>query len=65
MDLGSKIKSLRLKAGITQEMMAHELDVSNQSVSKRENNVCAPDIFMLPKLSEATMNSWAFTNNQI
>ena len=51
MVLGSKIKALRLKAGVTQDMMAQELGVSPQSVSKWENNVCAPDIGLLPKLS--------------
>ena len=51
MVLGSKIKALRLKAGVTQDMMAQELGVSPQSVSKWENDVCAPDIGLLPKLS--------------
>ena len=51
MELGNKIKSLRLKAGLTQEKLADELNVSFQTVSKWENNVCAPDIAMLPKLS--------------
>lgn len=51
MELGNKIRSLRLKAGLTQEMLAEALGVSFQSVSKWENNVCAPDIAMLPKLS--------------
>lgn len=51
MELGNKLKALRLKAGVTQNMMAKELGVSSQSVSKWENNVCAPDISMLPKIS--------------
>ena len=51
MELGNKIKSLRLKAGLTQEKLADELNVSFQAISKWENNVCAPDIAMLPKLS--------------
>lgn len=51
MELGNKIKTLRLKAGLTQEKLADELNVSFQTVSKWENNVCAPDISMLPKLS--------------
>ncbi|MBQ2902708.1 MAG: helix-turn-helix domain-containing protein [Agathobacter sp.] len=51
MELGNKIKSLRLKAGLTQEKLADELNVSFQTISKWENNVCAPDITMLPKLS--------------
>ena len=51
MELGSKIKNLRLRAGMTQEMLAEELGVSFQTISKWENGVCAPDIMMLPKLS--------------
>lgn len=51
MELGSKIRSLRLRAGMTQEMLATELGVSFQTISKWENGVCAPDIMMLPKLS--------------
>lgn len=57
MDLGNKIKALRLKAGVTQDMMAQELGVSCQSVSKWGNNVCAPDISMLPKLSVYLLKS--------
>lgn len=51
MELGNKIKALRLRAGLTQEMLAEELGVSFQTISKWENSVCAPDISMLPKLS--------------
>lgn len=51
MELGNKIRSLRLRAGMTQEMLAEELGVSFQTISKWENGVCAPDIMMLPKLS--------------
>lgn len=51
MELGTKIKTLRLRAGLTQEMLAEELGVSFQTISKWENSVCAPDITMLPKLS--------------
>lgn len=51
MDLGNKIKVLRLRAGVTQEMLAKALEVSFQTISKWENSVCAPDISMLPKLS--------------
>ena len=52
MNLGNKIIVLRLKAGATQEMLANDLGVSCQSVSKWENDVCAPDITLLPKISE-------------
>ena len=51
MELGNKIKTLRLRAGMTQEMLAEEMGVSFQTISKWENNICAPDVSMLPKLS--------------
>ena len=51
MKLGNKIKALRLKAGLTQEMLANAFGVSYQTISKWENNVCAPDIEMLPRIS--------------
>lgn len=51
MNLGEKIKSLRCNARLTQEDLAKRLGVSSQAVSKWENNVCAPDIYMLPQLS--------------
>ncbi len=51
MELGNKIRMLRLRAGLTQEMLAEEMGVSFQTISKWENSVCAPDISMLPKLS--------------
>lgn len=51
MELGNKIRKLRLRAGLTQEAMAKELGVSFQTISKWENNVSAPDVAMLPKLS--------------
>lgn len=51
MELGNKIKKLRLSHGLTQEKLAEKLGVAFQTISKWENNVCAPDIEMLPKLS--------------
>ncbi|MDF2544639.1 MAG: hypothetical protein K0S47_4357 [Herbinix sp.] len=51
MEIGEKIKSLRLNRGITQEVLADELGVTYQAVSKWENNVTMPDIQLLPKLS--------------
>ena len=52
MNIGNKIKALRLKSSTTQEALAEALGVSSQSVSKWENNVCAPDISLLPAISE-------------
>lgn len=51
MNLGYKIKALRLKAGLTQEMLANIFGVSFQTISKWENNVCTPDIEMLPRIA--------------
>ena len=52
MNIGNKIKALRLKSSTTQEALADALGVSSQSISKWENNVCAPDISLLPSISE-------------
>lgn len=51
MELGEKIKTLRLLSKMTQEELAKQLEVSSQAVSKWENGTCAPDIYMLPKIS--------------
>ena len=51
MELGKKIKSLRLQKGVTQETLAGELGVTAQAVSKWENGTTLPDIQLLPTLS--------------
>lgn len=51
MDIGLKIKSLRLKQGLTQENLAEKLNISSQAISKWENNNATPDISFLPQLS--------------
>jgi len=53
MDIGSKIKQLRYKSGLTQEQLASKLGISAQSVSKWETAVSMPDIALLPLLAEA------------
>ncbi|MGI5894712.1 MAG: helix-turn-helix domain-containing protein [Candidatus Merdivicinus sp.] len=50
-ELGNKIRELRLKRSTTQEELARQLNVSAQCVSKWENNVTMPDIQLLPELS--------------
>lgn len=50
-EIGKQIKNLRIEKGVTQEELAKHLGVSYQAVSKWENNVTAPDIQLLPKLS--------------
>ncbi|QSX06296.1 helix-turn-helix domain-containing protein [Sedimentibacter sp. zth1] len=51
MEIGIKIKVLRLKQGITQEKLAEKLNISSQAISKWENNLTTPDISLLPQLS--------------
>ena len=51
MILGEKIRTLRLAAKLTQAELAGKLEISSQAISKWENGSCAPDIYMLPKLS--------------
>lgn len=49
--LGHKIKELRLSKGVTQDAFAAELGVSAQAVSKWENDSTFPDITLLPQIS--------------
>lgn len=50
-DIGSKIKALRLSKSMTQEQLAKALHVSAQAVSKWENGKSYPDIHSLLLLS--------------
>ena len=50
-DLGNRIKSLRLSRSMTQEQLAQALGVSAQAVSKWESGTNMPDIQLLPDLS--------------
>lgn len=43
-EIGQRIKSLRIEKGVTQEELANHLGLSYQAVSKWENNVSTPDI---------------------
>lgn len=49
--LGNRIKTLRLSRSMTQEQLATRLGVSAQAVSKWESGTNMPDIQMLPDLS--------------
>ncbi len=51
MEIGNKIRQLRLKACLTQEQLATKLGVSTQSVSKWETSITMPDITLLPLLA--------------
>ncbi len=50
--INEQIAFLRKQRGMTQEELASALGVTNQSVSKWENNICCPDIQLLPKIAE-------------
>ncbi|MBR4858138.1 MAG: helix-turn-helix transcriptional regulator [Clostridia bacterium] len=50
--IGSKIKFMRKKNGLTQEQLAEKIGVSFQAVSKWENDIALPDITMLPILAD-------------
>ena len=51
MNIGKKMKDFRLVKGVTQEMLAQELGVTAQAVSRWENGAAMPDIALLPALS--------------
>lgn len=51
LNIGAKIKSLRLNASMTQEQLAAQLSVSAQAISKWESGTNMPDIQLLPQLS--------------
>lgn len=50
--IGNYIRSLRKKMGLTQGILAEQLEVSRQAVSKWENGMAIPDVSLLPKLSK-------------
>ena len=50
-EIGAKIKNLRLSRGMTQEQLGTELSVSAQAVSKWESGTTMPDIQLLPEIS--------------
>ncbi len=51
MDIGNKIKELRLKKRITQEELAENLEVSPKAISRWENQTTYPDISLLPTIA--------------
>lgn len=51
MDIGKKIKALRLAKDIKQEKLAEYLGVSFQAVSKWETGASVPDISLLPNIA--------------
>ena len=51
MNIRYKIKELRKSRGLTQEQLAESLHISFQAVSKWENNICLPDVTVIPALA--------------
>ena len=52
MNFGNQIYMLRKAKNITQKKLAKELGVSEQAVSKWENNRCAPDLSLFPIIAD-------------
>ena len=50
-NIGNKIRELRKKKGITQEVLASVLSVSPQAVSKWESGLTYPDMEMIPVIA--------------
>ncbi|MBR5826825.1 MAG: helix-turn-helix transcriptional regulator [Clostridia bacterium] len=51
--IGERIYEIRKKRNMSQGELADKLDVSRQTVSKWENNMCLPEVEKLLQLSEA------------
>ena len=52
MEIGNRIKSLRARAGMSQEDLAGRIHVSRQTISSWENDKTYPDVQSLLLLSE-------------
>ena len=52
MEIGRKLKEVRMHASLTQEQVAEELFVSRQTISNWENEKTYPDIISIIKLSD-------------
>lgn len=52
LNVGENIKKLRAERNVTQEQLAAHLSITYQSVSKWENNVTAPDLYLIPVIAD-------------
>ena len=52
MDLGGKLKELRLNAGLTQEELATKLGLSRVNYTRYENGKVRPDYEIIIKLAD-------------
>ena len=51
MEIGKKIRELRIARNLTQEALAAELSVTPQAISKWECGTTTPDIQLLPDIA--------------
>lgn len=51
MKIGTKIRELRKRRGMTQEQLAECLNISSQAVSEWENGTSVPDMSLAPRLA--------------
>ena len=51
MEIGAKLKDARMRAGMTQEKVAEEIQVTRQTISNWENEKSFPDIVSVIRLS--------------
>ena len=52
MNIGTNIYTLRKEKKMTQAQLAEKLGVSEQAISKWENDQCAPDVSLFPLIAE-------------
>ena len=52
MNIGTNIYTLRKEKKNTQAQLAEKLGVSEQAISKWENNLCAPDVSLFPIIAD-------------
>jgi len=52
LNIGANIKRLRTETGVTQEQLAEHLSITYQSVSKWENGITSPDLYLIPAIAE-------------
>ena len=57
MDIGSKIRDLRIQNNLTQDELAQRLSVTSQAVSRWECGVSLPDITMVPLIARTLFAS--------
>ncbi len=51
MELGERLKNLRLRRGFTQEQAGQILGVTSQAISKWERGLTQPDVQMMPRIA--------------